>query len=147
MRARRGFTLWEMSIVLAVMAVSALIVIPRLTSFGDDPPEQTGDAIVTILRDARRAAIERSQTVTVRVDPVTGAYRADSTGIAGTGLLAEGTLDLGTWQTLETQLARLVYAFRPSGAAFGDTVLVRGSDGAVLISVDSWSGVAVADAR
>jgi prepilin-type N-terminal cleavage/methylation domain-containing protein len=147
MNARRGFTLWEMSIVLAVMAVSALIVIPRLTSFGDDPPEKAGDAIVTVLRDARRAAIERSMTVTVRVDPVTGAYRADSTGIAGTGPLAEGTLDLGTWQTLETQLTRLVYVFRPSGAAFGDTVLVRGSDGAVLVSVDPWSGVAVTDAR
>jgi Tfp pilus assembly protein FimT len=136
-----------MSIVLAVMAVGTAIVIPRLTDLGETPPALTGDAVVSVLRDARRAAIERGVTVTLRIDPVSGVFRADTTGVIGTGMLAEGMLDLGTWQSLETGLPRLVYVFRPSGAAFGDSVLVRGSDGTVLITVDPWSGVAQANAR
>jgi prepilin-type N-terminal cleavage/methylation domain-containing protein len=146
-RARAGFTLWEMAIVLAIMAVSAVIVIPRLTDLGAVPPTLPGDAIMAALRDARRAAIERGVTVTLRVDPANGLFRADTTGIEGTGMLAEGSLDVGMWETLITEEPRLVWVFRPSGAAFGDTVRVRGSAGVVLVSVDPWSGVPVADAR
>lgn len=147
MRARRGFTLWEMAIVLAIMSVSAVIVIPRLTEFGQTPPPEPGDVITSVLRDARRAAISRSMTVTLRVDPKSGQYRADTTGIAGTGALAEGTLDVSMWESLDTDRSRLTFVFRPSGAAFGDTVRVRGNNGSVVVSVDPWSGNPVIHAR
>lgn len=147
LRARTGFTLWEMAIVLAVMAVSAVIVIPRITDLGAVPPAMPGDAVMSALRDARRAAIERGVTVTLRIDPANGLYRADTTGIAGTGMLAEGALDVSMWETLVTDEPRLMWVFRPSGAAFGDTVRVRGNAGVVLVSVDPWSGVPIADAR
>jgi prepilin-type N-terminal cleavage/methylation domain-containing protein len=144
MRARRGFTLWEMSITLAIMAVAATLVIPVLTQrFGTEQPPQSGDALMALLRDARRTAILHAQTVSVRVDPATGLYRVDTTGIAGTGLLAEGGLGMSAWETLVTDLPRLQYVFRPTGAAFGDTVVVRGSERTVAISLDPWSGYAI----
>ena len=146
-RARGGFTLFEMSIVLAVMAVCAVLVAPALTRLGERPPAKTADAVLAVLRDARKAAIDRSATVVLRIDPVSGRFRADTTGVGGTGLLAEGALTLGATETLETTLPRLRYIFRPTGAAFADSVLVRGFGEAVLVSVDPWSGVARTDAR
>jgi Tfp pilus assembly protein FimT len=147
LRSRRGFTLWETAIVLAVMAVSVIVVIPRVTDLGRVPPDQTGDAIVSVLRNARRVAIERSQTVTVRIDPVSGMFHVDTSGVNGTGRLAENVLELGAWQSLMTDAERLTYVFRPTGAAFGDSVLVRGNDMTVLVTVDPWSGQAVVHAR
>jgi Tfp pilus assembly protein FimT len=136
-----------MAIVLAIMSVSAVVVSPRLTSFGATPPSLPGDAVTSVLRDARRAAITRSMTVTLRIDPKSGQYRADTTGIAGTGTLAEGTLDVGMSESLDTDRSRLTFVFRPSGAAFGDTVRVRGNGGTVVVSVDAWSGMPVVYAR
>ena len=146
-RNRGGFTLWEMAIVLAVMSVAAIMVAPALTRLGERPPARTADSVLALLRDARRAAIDRNTMVTVRLDPVSGHFRADTTGVNGTGPLVEGTLALGATETLETTLSRLRFIFRPSGAAIADTVLVRGFGAAVLVSVDQWSGVARTDAR
>lgn len=146
-RERRGFTLWEMAIVLAVMSVAAVLVAPALVRLGEPAPPRTADVVLSLLRDARKAAIERNATVTLRIDPVSGHYRADSTGVSGTGMLAEGTLALGATETLITDQPRLVFVFRPTGAAFADSVLVRGAGDAALVFVDPWSGVARADAR
>ena len=139
-RARRGFTLWEISIVLALVALSAVLVIPAWTDLGDTPPPLPGDAVVALLRDARKVAIERSMTVAVRIDPASNYYRVDTTGVSGTGVLADGTLALGAYETLVTDLYRLQYIFRPTGAGLGDSVVVRGNELTVLLALDPWSG-------
>jgi len=146
MRPRRGFTLWEMAVVLALTALTAAVVIPNWSDFGTAPPALPGDAVVALLRDARRHAIDSSQTVSVRIDPSSLYFRVDTTGANGTGVLADGTLGVGTYETLITDLPRLQYVFRPTGAAMGDTVLVRG-DISVMIAVDAWSGETVRYAR
>src|SRR5689334_3686396 len=111
MRARRGFTLWEMSIVLAITALVAAVVIPSFVGpqFGEDPVPQAGDQIVGLLRTARRTAIEYDQIVTVRVDPTSGMFQVDTTGGYGTGTYSSGQLDLSAYEALETDLPRLVY--------------------------------------
>ena len=147
MRTRRGFTLWEMAIVLAIMAVGGALVAPAIARLGSEHPRENGAELLALLRDARRAAIIHNAVVTLRVDPVSGHFRADSAGLSGSGLLAEGTLVLAGTEHLETALARLQYVFRPTGAARGDTVRVAGADRQVLVSVDAWSGVAHADTR
>jgi prepilin-type N-terminal cleavage/methylation domain-containing protein len=149
MRARRGFTLWEMSIVLAIMALVAAVVIPSLVGpqFGNDPVPQVGDQIVGLLRNARRAAIEYDQTVTVRVDPTSGMFQVDTTGAFGTGMYSSGQIDLSVYESLVTDLPRLVYVFRPNGAAYGDSVGVRGANGTATVFVDPWSGMPYADPR
>ena len=147
MPSRRGFTLWEMAIVLAVMALSAVLVAPAFARLGTEQPRAAASALLALLRDARGSAIERNTVVTLRLDPVSGHYRADSSGIRGSGVLAEGTLQLDATETLVTPLPRLQFVFRPTGASLGDTVLVRGGQQSVLVVVDSWSGVARVDAR
>jgi prepilin-type N-terminal cleavage/methylation domain-containing protein len=146
-RPRRGFTLLEMGIVLAIMAVSAMLVVPAISRMGQGKPPGTGEDVVRLLNDARKIAIERNETVTLRLDPASGRYRADTAGVAGSGELGEGTLSLGAQETLVTDLPRLVYVFHPTGAAFADTVLVRGTGAAALVRVDPWNGVAYAAAR
>jgi hypothetical protein len=81
------------------------------------------------------------------IDPGTGHFRADTITRQGRGIVAQDTLDLDLSARLETDLPRLRYTFRPTGAAFGDTVRVMGRDGLVAIIVDPWSGVARAEPR
>jgi prepilin-type N-terminal cleavage/methylation domain-containing protein len=147
MRMRGGFTLWEMAIVLAVMAVSAIMVAPAIGRLGTEQARQPAAELLALLHDARKAAIDGNSVVTLRLDPVSGHYRADTAGVNGSGVLAEGTLQLDATETLDTRLLRLQFVFRPTGASLGDTVLVRAADRSVLVGVDPWSGVARADAR
>jgi prepilin-type N-terminal cleavage/methylation domain-containing protein len=147
MKNRRGFTLWEMTIVLAIVALMSAIVLPEWVDFGDNAAATPGEAVITLLRDSRKLAIERSQNVAVRLDPSTLYYRVDTTGARGTGLYAEGSLSMSTYETLETDLKRLTYMFRPTGAALGDTVSVRGGEYSIMLAVDPWSGYPVIHAR
>ena len=144
---RRGFTLLEMAIVLAVMAVSAMLVAPALSRMGQGKPPGVGDDVVKLLGDARRIAIQRNETVTLRLDPTSGRYRADTVGISGSGELGEGTMNFDAQETLVSDSSRLVYVFHPTGATFADSVLVRGAGASALVFVDKWSGVAHAIPR
>jgi prepilin-type N-terminal cleavage/methylation domain-containing protein len=145
MRARRGYTLWELTMVLLVLAVAATLAAPAFTNFGRDPEPTGAEAMLGLLKDARKAAIDYNANVTLRLDPRTLRYAADTSGVKGYGVLATGTLDIGMARTLVTDLPRLQYVFRPTGAAFADTVVVRGGPLPLTIRVDPWSGVAHAD--
>jgi Tfp pilus assembly protein FimT len=146
-RARAGFTLWEMTIVFAVMAVTALLVVPQWLRRADDTPATATSSLLALLHDARQLAINAHQVVAVHLDPLSGAYRVDTTSVVGSGAVAEGQLTLGALESIETDKERLAFVFQPTGAAFADTLLVRSPDGAQLIAVDPWSGVAGAYAR
>jgi prepilin-type N-terminal cleavage/methylation domain-containing protein len=144
-RARRGFTLWELTMVLLVMSVAATLAVPAFARLGSEKPATAADAMLGLLHDARKAAIDYNATTTLRLDPRTLRYEVDTTGVDGFGELASGTLDLGMSQTLQTDQPRLQYIFRPTGATFADTVVVRGGARQLTIRVDPWSGVAHAD--
>lgn len=145
MRARRGYTLWELTMVLLVMAIAAMLAVPAFGDFGRNPTPTGADAMLGLLKDAHKAAIDFNANVTLRLDPKTLRYELDTSSVSGYGVLAAGTLDLGLSRTLVTDLPRLQYVFRPTGAAFGDTVVVRGGPLPLTIRVDAWSGVAHAD--
>jgi prepilin-type N-terminal cleavage/methylation domain-containing protein len=144
-RARPGFTLWELTMVLLVMAISATLAAPAFARFGTEQPTRGGDQLIGLLRDARKASIAYNATVTLRLDPKTLKYQVDTSTVMGAGTLAEGALDLGLSETLVTDLPRLVYLFRPTGAAYADSVVVRGGQVPLVIRVDPWTGVARAD--
>ena len=142
---RRGFTLWELTMVLLVMSVAATLAVPAFARLGNDKPATPADAMLGLLHDARKAAIDHNATTTLRVDPKTLKYEVDTAGANGSGILASGVLDLGMSQTLEAGQPRLQYIFRPTGATFADTVVVRGGPRQLTIRVDAWSGVAHVD--
>ena len=131
--------------VLLVMAIAASLAAPAFARFGTDQPAGAADRLIGLLRDAHKASIDFNATVTLRMDPKTLKYQLDTSGVSGSGRLAEGTLDLGLTQTLVTDEPRLTYVFRPSGVAFADTVIVRGGNLPLVVRVDPWSGVARAD--
>ena len=146
--ARRGFTLWEMALVLLVLGIAAGLAVPAFARLGAEQgsPDATQE-LLQLLRSARRAAVAHGVTVTLVVDPGSGRYVADSAGVEGVGALSEGTLALGRAGALQTDLPRLRYAFRATGAALADSVLVRAAAGAALVTVDPWSGEARAEPR
>jgi prepilin-type N-terminal cleavage/methylation domain-containing protein len=143
--ARRGFTLWELTMVLAVMAIAATLAAPAFARFGSEQPAGAGDAVINLLRDGRKAALDFNATVTIRLDPKSLRYQVDTAGVGGFGRLAEGTLDMGLTQTLESPSPRLAFVFTPNGATFADSVIVRGGQVPLIVRVDPWSGVAHAD--
>jgi prepilin-type N-terminal cleavage/methylation domain-containing protein len=145
MRSRRGYTLWELTMVLLVLAIAATLAVPAFSDFGRSPEPTGADAMLGLLKDARKAAIDFNANVTLRLDPETLRYELDTSSVSGYGVLAAGTLDLGLAHTLVTGQPRLQYVFRPTGAAFGDTVVVRGGAQPLTIRIDPWSGVAHAD--
>jgi prepilin-type N-terminal cleavage/methylation domain-containing protein len=147
MIARRGFTLFEMAIVLAIMALIAAIVVPELSRFGRERTPEAAGGMLSLLHDARKVAIDKAVTVNLRIDPLTGRYRVDTTGVAGTGEFTEGAVPLDASETIVTEQPRIQFIFRPTGAVFGDTLVVRGLGSTVLVSVDPWSGLARTDAR
>jgi prepilin-type N-terminal cleavage/methylation domain-containing protein len=147
LRARRGFTLWEMAMVMVILAVLTSIAVPALVSFGEDRPRTSTDQLLDLVNDSRRVAIRHNVMATLLIDPETGHYRVDTVGTNGLGLVVEDTLDIGASELLETELPRLRYMFRPTGAAFGDTVVIKGMDSTRVLTVDRWSGVAYARVR
>ncbi|MDB4876660.1 MAG: hypothetical protein JWM41_3106 [Gemmatimonadetes bacterium] len=133
--------------VLLVMTIAASLAAPAFVSFGSEQPAGAADRMVGLLHDSRKVAIDHNATATLRLDPKTLRYRLDTSGVNGFGTFTEGKLELGLTQTLVTDQPRLQFIFRPTGAAFADTVVVRGGDVPWVVRVDAWSGVARADSR
>jgi Tfp pilus assembly protein FimT len=133
--------------VLLVMAIAATLAAPAFVRFGTEQPAGAADRMINLLHDTRAAAIAFNATTTLRLDPKTLKYEVDTSGVQGFGVLATGILDLGLTQRLQSDQPRLQYVFRPSGAAFADTVVVNGGEIPLIVRVDPWSGVARADSR
>ena len=131
--------------VLLVMGIAATLAAPAFARFGSEQPSGAADVMLGLLHDARKAAIDFDATVTLRLDPKTLKYQIDTSTASGSGVLATGRLDVGMAQTLATDQPRLQYVFRPTGAAFADTVVVHGGPTPLVVRVDPWSGVARAD--
>lgn len=131
--------------VLLVMAIAATLAAPAFARFGAEQPSRGADQLIGLLRDSRKAALDFNATVTLRIDPKTLKFQVDTMSPAGGGKLAEGVLELGMQERLESPLPRLTYVFRPGGATFGDTVVVRGGNVALVVRVDAWNGVARVD--
>jgi prepilin-type N-terminal cleavage/methylation domain-containing protein len=147
MRTRRGFTLWEIATVMLIVAITASLAAPAFVQFGATRAPTSSDALIKLLHDTRSIAIEHSVEARLVIDPKTGHYRVDTSSSFGAGRVAEDSLRLAANEGLVTDLPRLRFVFRPTGAAFGDSVTVRGSDSTRLVTVDTWSGVAHAIVR
>lgn len=139
--SRRGVTLIELAVCLAILAIAASLVVPSLTSLGGGRPRETAQEWLDLLRYARRLAIDSNVTVAVVLNPESGDYRIDSTGVGGAGAVETGQIDMLVMEAFRTDAPRLRYFFRPSGSAIGDTARVMGADSAVVTWVDPWNGL------
>ena len=130
-----------------IVAVVATLTAPAFVSLGQDRPQTSQDVLVKLLRDTRMLAIERAVEATLIIDPESGHYRVDTTSSFGTGKVAEDTLRFAAADGLESNLPSIRYVFRPTGAAFGDSVTLRGADSTRVLFIDTWSGMTHAIAR
>jgi hypothetical protein len=133
--------------VLLVMAIAATLAAPAFGRLGSEQPSRGADQLLALLRDARKASFDYNATVTLRLDPKTLNYQVDTMAVRGRGTLAVGVLDMGAAETLVSDQPRLTFVFRPSGAAYADTVAVRGTQTPLVVRVDPWTGVAHADSK
>ena len=145
-RRRRGFTLWELVVVLALLAITLGVAVPAYVHFG---AAATGpvDALLAMLRAARATAIRTGTAVTLVLDPATGVYRVDTTGVTGVATLRVDTLALDARAVIDADSARLRWIFRPTGAALADAVRLRDASATRVLVVDAWSGVPRVEAR
>jgi Tfp pilus assembly protein FimT len=139
--------LWEIATVMLIMAIAATLAAPAYVRFGEEKNQTSADRLVKLLHDTRALAIEHAVVATLVIDPASGHFRVDTTSSFGTGKAVEDTLHFGATEGLVTDLPRLRYVFRATGAAFADSVIVRGSDSTRAVLVDPWSGAANAIAR
>ena len=141
--SRRGFTLIELAVVMAILSVVATVVVTTLgLDLGRTHPRQTAAELLTLLSRARSMAIDSNVNVAMVFDPASGDYRIDTIGASGAGLAEMGNLDLGAMESMTTDAALLRYFFQPTGAALGDTVRVQGPDSSMIVYVDPWDGKA-----
>lgn len=146
-RRRSAFTLWEIATVMLIMAIVATLTAPAYVKLGEERDKTSVDVLIKILHDTRALAIAKSVEATLIIDPTNGHYRVDTTSSFGSGPVAEDTLRFAATEGLQSDLPRVRFVFRATGAAFGDSIIVRGADSTRVLKVDTWSGMANAIAR
>lgn len=142
-RDRRGFTLLETAIVLAITAIGALLVLPQWPSAlttDRQTDEAPGASLARELAAARRHAIASRQQVDVRLDVLRSRLRADTAGAYGRGVWRDTVLPLDAGEMLVTNDTAMLVRFLPSGASQSGRMTLRHPYGWVAITVDPWSG-------
>jgi prepilin-type N-terminal cleavage/methylation domain-containing protein len=136
----RGYTLVEIVVVLAILAVVTGVVLPAMMRGAPDGEQRAAEDLARILRMARRAALEGGAPVSVTVVPATRAYVVE-TGAGDTStVLARGVLALPPGVRLASDRPAARFAFDRLGTARPDSVAVIGERGSNLVTVDRWTG-------
>jgi general secretion pathway protein H len=141
---RRGFTLVEVLVVLAILGIAAAAVAPALAraARGSTPVERSTEEVLRVLRSARKEALQRGVAVTVWITPGSGRYRvveAVSDGPAPDPV-AGGVLALVPDTRLLADPPGASFAFDPLGGGSGGPLTVQGSTGVRVVRVDRWTG-------
>jgi general secretion pathway protein H len=141
-RARAGFTLVEMIVVVAILGVLAGVSVPAIRDLrASDPLDQGASETTRLLARARKTAVERAATVRVSVDAATRRYtvRALAPGAPADSVTAD-SLPLPDGMTIGDGEARLAVTFAPTGEARGDTLVLRWQGRVAAITLDPWTG-------
>jgi len=135
---RGGFTLAEIIVVLAILGITAAVVVPAFTRLApDDDVTSVAAQLDGVIAVARNTALRRATPVEVTLIPQSGRYwlrLADGTP------LDSGAILLGRAVTLQSPVPRPRVQFSRLGVVDADPLLVLGPTGARALVFDRWTG-------
>jgi general secretion pathway protein H len=135
--ATAGFTLLELMVVLAILALLAGLALPQLAAARGPSAEVAARDLVASLRDARLQAITQHRMAVFWLDLATRTY-----GIEGAGtrrLPPDSHLEMWTVADRATA-ARGTVEFYPDGGASGGRILVERRGQRRLVTIDWLDG-------
>jgi type II secretory pathway pseudopilin PulG len=143
-----GFTLIEIVVTLFILATVVATTIPAFLSDRERSDlDFATERIEALLYLARDSALHSASPVALVLDSVSGLVwlTTSESGGGSEALLTDSgaSLDLPMGIRLETTSARARFLFQPSGAAFPDTLTLRGSTESRSVTVNPWTGHAV----
>jgi prepilin-type N-terminal cleavage/methylation domain-containing protein len=138
-RKRRGVTLIELVVVIALMAIIAGVVTPAFRAALPASGISATAQLSAVVRAARARAIEKATVVTLTVDPATGRFWIDHPDTAGAIVLsAHATL---------SGADRVHFRFRPTGEIAADPLAITESGVVRAVQVNRWTGEVAIGAR
>lgn len=134
-----GFTLLELLIVLAIVALAAALVVPNVSGvLGANRVTVAADATLAFLREARARAIVHGTTINLEIEPATGGYRfVDRTETIDRRV----EIDLTTGLPPGRAKGSLgIVRFYPDGAASGGVIRLAGNGREQTVAIDALTG-------
>ncbi len=147
-RARPAFTLMELVVAIAILALISAVALPAFSTSRGDAVMATADEVVALLEHARALALERGQVARAGVNLTTGAYALVVAGSADDVRPARrGVLDLSAGVRLGTpdgDRTRAVALFDALGHASCDVITVERGMVRAEVQCDPWTGAIAA---
>ena len=142
----RGFTLVEMLIALAVVALGAALVMPMATRTRDDLALlAAARELATMLKAVQAAAIESGRERTLVIEPASRRYWAD--GIA-TPRRVNASLAVGlAGDAGDADGGQRIFRMAPDGGSSGARVVLQARGRSVVVTVEPMTGHVRVEAR
>lgn len=138
---RCGFTLIEILVVIAILAIVGAVTLPALRPNSEDELARVSGVLTNLMQRSRQTAVERGETVSLIVDAENARYWAiilapdhpDS-------VVSYGTIDLPSGAMLTAGESRTHFTFAPSGSVSGRSLTLRMDGRSALITGNQWTG-------
>ena len=138
---RSGFTLVELLVVLAILALISTVAIPAFTQLAEpNDLERAATEVKRLLERARLTALERATRATIVIDPEALRYRLTINRGTSPDSTIEAPLSGPSGVVISGPTRRPRVTFDGQGRSFGDSIVLVGEGRAMIVGTDPWTG-------